>query len=131
MQPLSSCGYLGSRAGNVVVWCGRPSSLLLSWMATSKPSPKWDAEEATWKGQYLEKFTEKIKIKELSVSMRVEKALHRPSSLSSKSSRSSPKGSGKNKGSRDGGSKEDGRVRRLVHPQKVLSGSQAWLAPVS
>jgi hypothetical protein len=63
--------------------------------------------------------------------MRVEKALHRPSSLSSKSSRSSPKGSGKNKGSRDGGSKEDGRVRRPVHPQKVLTGSLAWLALAS
>jgi hypothetical protein len=27
--------------------------------------------------------------------------------------------------------KEDGRVRRPVHPQKVMTGSLAWLAPAS
>ena len=37
-------------------------------------------------------------VEALHMSMRVEKALHRPSSLSSKSSRSSSKGSGKKKG---------------------------------
>ncbi len=63
--------------------------------------------------------------------MRVEKALHRPSSLSSKSSRSSPKGSDKNKGSRYGGAKEDGRARRPAHPHKVLTGSLAWPASLT
>ena len=70
-------------------------------------------------------------VEALHMSMRVEKALHRPSSLSSKSSRSSSKGSGKNKGSRDGGAKEDGRARRPVHPHKVLTGSLAWPASLT